>query len=212
MKRTPLTLALLLCSAPAVVQAETSAGQGEPWNFTVYVDGYWVPNEQAFLVPTVFADHGPLHLEARYNYEDIDTASMFVGWAFGFGKEEKYLKLTPMLGGAFGRTYGVAPGLEVEARWGRVAYWLETEYLFDLEDSSANYWYSWSELNVYAFPFLWLGGSFQRTKVVRTETEVSVGPMLGFGQPSRPGWSVSLYAYDLWTSKPWYLATVAIQL
>ncbi len=203
---------LLLCCLPAVARAESEPAGESRWTFTLYVDAYWVPNEQSYLVPTVFADRGPLHLEARFNYEDIDTASVFAGWAFGFGKDDRYLKLTPMLGGAAGRTYGIAPGLEVEARWERLAYWLEGEYLFDLKDSSANYLYTWSELNVFAWPFLWLGGSFQRTKVVKTVTEVSFGPMVGFGQPSRPGWSVSLYFYDLTTSRPWYLATLAVQL
>jgi hypothetical protein len=115
-----------------------------------------------------------------------------------------------MLGGVFGNVNGVAPGLEVEARWGRLAYWLEAEYLIDLQDSSADYLYTWSELNFYALQWLWLGASFQRLKVVQTPTEVDVGPMVGFGKPGTPGWSVSLYAYGI-TATPWYMATVAIQ-
>jgi hypothetical protein len=205
--------AALLLSVPhaaSAAEAPDAKPKGDPWKPAIYLDGYLEPGDAAFLVPTVFLDKGPLHLEARYNYEDLDTGSLFAGYAFSFGEAEKYLKLTPMVGGVVGNVNGIAPGLEVEARWGRLAYWLESEYLIDLEDSSANYLYTWSELNFYALPWLWLGASVQRLKVVETATELDVGPMVGFGKPGSPGWSVSLYAYAL-TSTPWYLATVAIQ-
>jgi hypothetical protein len=213
LRRIALVVSILLPALPAAVRAEEAAAKrGRDWSLAFYVDGYLQPGDAAYLVPTVFADRGPLHLEGRYNYEDLDTASLFAGWSFTFGGGESFLKLTPMVGGVVGRVDGIAPGLEVEARWWRLAYWLESEYLFDLGDSSGNYLYTWSELNLYALPWLWVGASLQRLKVVETEREVDVGPMVGFGKPGAPGWSVSLYAYGLASSAPWYLATVALQL
>ncbi len=177
----------------------------------LYVDAYFQSGETSYLVPTLFLDRGPLHLEARYNYEDFDTASFFAGYTFTFFGEEDYLKLTPMLGAVAGNAKGLAPGLEVEARWGRLAYWLETEYFFDLGDSASSYFYSWSELDLYALPWLWIGGSLQRMKLVQTATEVDVGPALGFGPPGTPGWTVTVYAYGLSRSSPLFMTTLAVQ-
>jgi len=212
MRRGALALALMLSVLPAAVRAATpEAEEGSAWDFAVYLDAYLQSGESAYFIPTVFADRESLHLEARYNYEAEDAASVFAGWSFAFGGEADYVELTPMVGGIAGGMNGVAPGLEVEARWGRVAYWLEAEYVFDLEDSSGNYLYTWSELNVYALPWLWVGGSLQRIKEIETATEVDVGPMVGVGKAGTPGWSLSFYAYGISTSTPSYLLTGAVQ-
>jgi len=213
MGRVVLAMGLMLGLVPGAVRAETPGAEaGTAWKPALYVDAYKVPEEDGYVVPTIFLDRGPLHLEGRYNYEDFDTASLHAGWGFTFGGEEKFAKLTPMLGGVFGNVNGMAPGLEIEARWGRVAYWLESEYLIDFEDSAGSYLYTWSELNFYALDWLWLGGSLQRFKALQSPTEVDVGPMIGAGRPGSPGWGVSFYAYGLTRSAPTYLLTLAVPL
>ncbi len=207
MRRKVLALVITLPLGAAAQSQPLDAAPKPAWAATLYVDGYFQSGERAYAVPTLFLDRGALHLEPRYNYEDFDTGSLFAGWAFTFGDEERYAKVTPMLGAVLGNVNGVAPGLEVEARWGRVAYWLEGEYLVDLKDSAGNYLYTWSELNVYALDWLWLGASVERMKPVQTATEVSVGPMVGVGQPGR--WSVSGYAYGLTEPTPTFLVTGA---
>ena len=212
MSWTALALGLVLPILPALARAEAPAAEArEPWSTAFYLDAYLQAGEDATFVPTVFADRGSLHLEARYNYEDAKTGSLFAGWAFPFGAEERSLKLTPMVGGVLGNTDGVAPGLEVEARWGRVGYWLEAEYLIDVNDSSASYLYTWSELTFSVVPWLWFGGSLQRLKSIETPTEVDVGPMVGVGKLGAPGGSFSFYVYGLRTSTQTYLLTGAAQ-
>jgi hypothetical protein len=210
MTRIALAAALVLGALPCARAVADDAQAASAWSTALYLDGYFVSGEKGYMVPTLFADRGPLHLEARYNYEALDTASLFAGWSFDLGEEGRSLRLTPMVGGAFGDVKGVAPGLEIEAEWGRVAYWLEAEYLFDVGDSSASYLYTWSELNVYALRWLWLGASVQRLKVVQTATELDVGPMVGVGNRGVPGWSLSFYAYGLTRSTPTYLLTAAV--
>ncbi len=61
-----------------------------------------------------------LHLEARYNYEGIDTGSVWVGWNFGFGDELR-LDATLMAGGIFGDFNGAAPGYELTIAWKSLA-------------------------------------------------------------------------------------------
>lgn len=210
MRPVVLALAAALAASPAAAQLADST-RPRPWRLASYTDAYLDPEESTYFVPTVFADRGALHLEGRYNYEDRETASLFAGRAFTFGRGDDYLKLTPMAGAFFGAANGVAPGLEVEARWRRVAFWFESEYTFNLEDSSENFFYTWSELNLYLFPFLWVGGSAQRLKVVETPREVDVGPMLGVGSVGSPRVALSVYGYGLGTSSRWLLATLSLE-
>ncbi|HUL57793.1 MAG TPA: hypothetical protein VLU43_00880 [Anaeromyxobacteraceae bacterium] len=205
-------LAAMLTLLPAAARGEPpDAKASGAWKPAAYLDAYYQSGTSGYLVPTVFLDREPWHLEARYNYEDFDTASLFVGYGFSFGGEENYLTLRPMVGGLFGNVNGVAPGLEVDARWKRLTYWLESEYVFDFKDSSSNYLYTWSELYFNVLDWLWIGGSLERLKVVKSPTEVDVGPMVGFGKPGSPGWSLSFYAYGLTRSDPQFLATLAVQ-
>ena len=65
--------------------------------------------DQSYVDPVFTADHEWLHLEARYNYENLHTGSVWVGYKFTAGKK-LVLDVTPMIGGVFGRTTGIAPG------------------------------------------------------------------------------------------------------
>jgi hypothetical protein len=210
MRRFALALCGILAAVPLAGRAQAPVPERPPWTAALYVDSYFLPGESGYFVPTLFADRDALHLEARWNYEDFDTLSLWGGWGFTFGGEERYAKLTPMVGAVAGATSGVAPGLEIDARWGRVTYWLEAEYVFDLKDSAGNYLYTWSELYVTVVPWLWLGGSLQRLKVVDSPNEVDVGPMIGVGNPGPHGWSISAYAYGLTRSSPTWLVTGAL--
>src|SRR4051812_18490463 len=58
-----------------IESAEESA-----WEYTISTSVYIVRNEREFVNPTVSADHDWLHMEARYNYEAINTGSAWVGW------------------------------------------------------------------------------------------------------------------------------------
>ncbi|MCK7523659.1 MAG: hypothetical protein MZV64_41485 [Ignavibacteriales bacterium] len=89
-------------------QEEDSLTTSE-WNYAVETDLYFT--DPFVFLPIFTADKGKLHLEARYNYEDLKTASAWVGYNVFGGDEFEYF-ITPMVGGAFGRTNGIAPGLE----------------------------------------------------------------------------------------------------
>jgi hypothetical protein len=56
------------------------------WSFSVAASGYLVPNDQSYGSPTLTADHQWLHLEARYNYENQQTGSLWAGYNFSVGQ------------------------------------------------------------------------------------------------------------------------------
>ena len=51
-----------------------------------------------------------------------------------------------MIGGVFGNTNGVAPGLLIEAEWKSLSFYSSSEYLIDVEDDASNFTYTWSEM------------------------------------------------------------------
>ncbi len=96
---------------PPVAPAASLASAANPWEFNLTVDGYVIPQEQGYASPTFTADRTWLHLEARYNYENLRTGSLWFGRNFSVGKNLVFA-ITPMIGGVFGRTNGIAPGCE----------------------------------------------------------------------------------------------------
>src|SRR5687767_10575684 len=95
--------------AEATSAAPPAAEEENGWTFSLSAYTYIVPDDREYVQPTLRVDRGWLHLEARYNYEDLDTASVWLGYNWSIG-EAVTLDLTPMIGGVFGDTNGVAPG------------------------------------------------------------------------------------------------------
>ncbi len=84
-----LALTFLAWSGPALC-AETAA-PGEPaWSGAVTGMYYAMRDQPDFGVGVASLNHGPLHLEARYNYEARDSGSAFVGWKFAGGDTVTY--------------------------------------------------------------------------------------------------------------------------
>jgi hypothetical protein len=169
--------ALALGPLLALAAAEDGAGAASPsWELRAALTAYFL--HQPDLQPTVAADRGWLHLEARYGYEDRRTGSLFVGRNHQLG-QTLTLELTPMLGGVFGRTNGIAPALELALRWDALELSTEAEYVVDLGDTSGSFFYSWSEATVTFGGRGHAGVAAQRTKIIFTPRVVSLGPMLG---------------------------------
>jgi hypothetical protein len=174
-----LVLLALLTSNASAQAASTNRSHRRPdsitrkaWAFSALVDGYFVPGEQGFADPIFTADHRWLHLEARYNYEDLKTASMWLGYNFNLSSDKKLnLVLTPMVGGVFGRTNGVAPGLEASLTHKKLNFWVENEYVFDTGDRSASYFYTWPQITYSPVDWLHVGFVAQRTQAIQSNTQ-----------------------------------------
>jgi len=156
---------------------------GKTWDFSASAYAYFVPESRNFIVPTFTADRRWLHLEARYNYEDMDTGSAWVGYNIHVG-EKLTLDFTPMVGGVFGRTNGIAPGYRVTLSWWKLMLYSEGEYVFDTGDRSASFFYSWSELSLSPVEWFRFGLSAQRTRVYKSDRDVSPGFLIGVSYKS----------------------------
>ena len=177
------------------------------WSFSATLWGYVVPTDRNFLSFIGYADHGSLHLEGRFNYEDIHTASVFAGWRFEVGKKIT-LAFTPIVGFVFGNVNGFVPGLEFEASWKILEYYSETEYVLDFAGSENNYLYTWGELGANPFGSFKAGISYQRTLLYHTGVDIQKGV---FASYSFWKMNAGVYYYNPFSSDQFWIFNFGIE-
>jgi hypothetical protein len=152
------------------------------WEFSASAYTYFVPDTEDsndYVQPTLTADRGWLHLEARYNYEAIGSGSAWFGVNLGGGENVTWT-LTPMIGGVFGDTDGVAPGYKGSLGWRKLELYSEGEWVFDAEDMASSFFYNWSELTYAPVESFWFGVVTQRTRAYQSDREIQRGLLVGF--------------------------------
>jgi hypothetical protein len=179
-----LAVTVLLSQAAAqTTPGSTPAGlhdsPTDQWSFSLNIAGYIVPDDRSYASPTFSADRRQLHLGARYNYEDKETGSIWVGYNFSVG-DQLVLEVTPMIGGVIGNTTGIAPGYLVGLTWKRIELSTEGEYVFDTKDHTGSFFYSWMELTYSPREWCRAGLVAQRTKAYHTDLDIQRGFLVGF--------------------------------
>jgi hypothetical protein len=167
------------------------AGASE-WTFDASAFVFDPRRDNAFVSPVLSAGRGTLHLEARWNYEDLDTGSLFLGHTFEFGGSVSG-SVAPMIGVVAGATDGLAPGLELEIGWRRFLFSSESEVILDAHDADDNFLFTWLEGTVEAGRGVSLGFAAQRTKAFETGLDLQRGPMLAYA--AERGW-LGLYWFN----------------
>ena len=158
--------------------AASDAAEEPEWSLSTSVYGYFLPAETDYLQPTVSVNWRFLHFEARYNYEDMRTASLCTGYTLQVGDEVTF-ELTLMLAGVFGGSNGIAPGYLMTLGFWRLELYTEGEYLFDFAAKEDWFYYTWSELSVSPLDLLRVGMVVQRTRAYDTELELRRGLLIG---------------------------------
>jgi hypothetical protein len=157
-------------------QSEIAAAN--QWAFSVLTSGYLVPNDQSYASPVFTADRQWLHLEARYNYEYQKTGSLWAGYNFTAG-DKFVLDVTPMLGVVFGDATGIAPGCNISVTRKRLQLSAQAEYVFNLNDRTASFFYTWDELIYSPTDWFHAGLVAQRTRAYHTDLHVQRGFSVG---------------------------------
>lgn len=177
-----------------------------PWSYGAEVFYYMFPDQENITNPTAYADYNSLHLLARYNYEDINTASIFGGYRLEGGRKIEY-GFTPMLGIVFGNTNGIAPGMEIEITWKKIDFYSETEYVYDFEKKENNFLYTWSELGISPFKNFRTGISANRTRLYQSDLELQRAVFIQYTL-----WKITagVHYYNPFTSDNFLIATLSI--
>jgi hypothetical protein len=216
-----IAIGVVLASANALAQATTNAPistvtnpppalteetDDQAWSFSASAYTYIVPDSRDYVQPTFTADRGWLHLEARYNYEALDTGSAWVGYNFS-GGEKLAWEFTPLLGGVFGDITGVAPGYKGSLSWWKLELYSEGEYVFDTGSSSDSFFYNWSELTLAPADWFRFGLVTQRTRAYESDREIQRGVLVGFNYKKA---DLSGYLFDPDDDKPTFVIAIGL--
>lgn len=188
------------------VQAYCQDGQDPEngWQINPNLSFYFIPQD-FFVLPTFLVDKGRLHLEARYNYEDRETFSLWTGYNFNGGNKLTYA-VTPMIGGVAGRSNGVAPGLRFELGFRRLTLSSESEFFIDLDENESNFYYNWSDLAYSIRDWLWIGASAQRTRAYQSELAIQYGLLIGVAHKQ---WELNTYLYNVGSADTFIMVAVS---
>ena len=170
----------LIATSALAAEDERSGRRASPatkpsWEFAITAYPTVVRGGENYTSVIAVADRGPLHLEARYNYESVGARSAFVGWTFSGGEAITW-ELTPLLGGAWGTTQAFVPALEASVAWGKLDFYIEAEYVRDSSERTDSYFYAWSELGFRPVEWLRVGVAGQRTRAYGSERDIQRGP------------------------------------
>jgi hypothetical protein len=195
---------LLACFA---TDARCQSPPAPSWAFSATVNTYVVPDEDNYAQPTVTAERGGgLHLEGRFNYESLETGSVWAGYTFGGGETLEW-ELTPLLGGVFGETAGVAPGYRASISWRMFEASSEGEYVFETSGLTDSFFYNWSEVTLAPVEPLRLGLVTQRTRAYKSDREIQRGLLVGARYRML---DVTTYVFNPDESKPTVVVAVAV--
>ncbi len=193
----------VVCAPSAQAQPATDALD---WEFRQENYIRIVPHDNSLWTPVLWADHGLLHLEARFNYEDVDLASVFGGLHLVGGSDVTY-DVHLMAGLSFGWTTGLVPAYRFEIDWWQLDLCSEGEVFLDLSTEDNDFVYSWSELGWSPLDHLRGGIALQNTRLYQVSRDVEVGPFLGTDM-----WLIdaTFYVFSLGTDETNYTIIVGI--
>ena len=208
MRLVPSSLVLAgLVAVGLFTASERAASAYDPnkWGAGATAYGYVVPDQPDFVMVVAPVDFRRLHLEGRYNYEGLHTGSVFVGLNAGTGDKLR-LDATGMLGGVFGDLDGVAPAFRITLTWWKLDFSTESEYVIDVHDASASFFYNWSELGISPLRWLRLGTVVQRTRVVQTGLDLQRGLLAGVTLFEKM--SLTFYELNLGWTTPTFIFSI----
>jgi hypothetical protein len=193
-------------SAPADAATTKRVNSVSAWALYAEADFNLFPDPSKNILTLITkADRKKLHLEARYNYEDRNTASVFGGMNFTFGNELKF-DLTPMAGIVFGRLNGAVPGLETDLSYRIFNFITQSEYIIDFAGFKSDYLYTYMQIDATMNKFA-LGMAAQKNKLYETRRDLQLGV---FAQYQVFAVQTKLSYYNPFSTDYFFVATIDI--
>jgi hypothetical protein len=164
----------------------------------IYTSFEWTAHEPLTVTPQVWIYLKDYYFEARYNYEDLKTFSLYFGKSFYTGKKAS-IEITPMVGGVVGTINGISPGLNFSLDYLRFSTSTQTQYTFDLKNSGSSFYWDWTNFSFGLGKHFGLGGSVQIYRPQSGEATIDAGPMINFKIGSL---QLEAFSYNFWQEQP----------
>ena len=110
-----------------------------------------------------FQTRSKIYSEIRYNYEEMQTLSLFGGRTISGGKNLLF-SITPMAGLSTGKFTGISLATKAEAEWKNIYASTELQYSMAAKKSMTSFFFNWSELEYYIMRNLFAGVTIQYTR------------------------------------------------
>lgn len=191
---------LLLAVAFIVSNSNAQKKELKYHDIGIYTSFDWSAEESVVVIPQTWMYINDYYIEARYNYEDQKTVSLYFGKAFTIDKIAEY-EITPMIGVVVGKTNGISPGLNFQLEYKRFSTFTQCQYTFDFNRSANSFFWNWSGFDISISKYIGVGGSVQVFEPNKGNGVYRAGPMLSFRQNS---FSIEAYVYNFWQQKPIY--------
>ncbi len=164
---------------------------------------YYMGTYKAFtLVPVAYYQTNTnWYAEGRFNYEAINTLSLYAGKTFEKKAAFSYAA-SPIAGVVLGRLNGGSAGINLAMDYQNFYFNTQSQYTFSVQQRSNNFIYSWSDLT-YRFSAKFAAGvSVQQTKLYQINGAFERGLVLRTGFKS---WSFPLYIFKPESSERYFV-------
>ncbi|MEO7983765.1 MAG: hypothetical protein ABI688_06765 [Bacteroidota bacterium] len=132
-----LKLLLFICMLSATAFSQSKTGL-QNYNFLGRGKEYvWMPVFHYQATKGFYA-------ELRYNYEDVQTLSLFAGKTFT-GRNDLEWAITPMVGFSTGKFTGASLAVNAEAEWKDFYFSTQAQFSRSTESATDNFFFNWSE-------------------------------------------------------------------
>ncbi|HTE32684.1 MAG TPA: hypothetical protein VK666_20025 [Chryseolinea sp.] len=133
------------------------------------------------------------YVEARYNYEALNSFSIYLGRTFAGTRGPTY-SVTPILGCVFGAFKGVSAGANVAIEYKKLFFSTQSQYTRAFYESNADFLFAWSDVGYQLREWLYIGLSTQQTYQPQgwssqIEPGIALGVTLG-------KWTFPLYCFS----------------
>jgi hypothetical protein len=145
------------------------------------------------------------YAEARYNYEERKTFSLYTGRAYSHQGIFSYT-VVPIFGGVIGRFKGGSVGLNIDLDYKGFFLSSQSQYTFSSNNENKDFFFSWTEAGYQPLKWLYTGLSMQPTYYPQTkQKEWSPGAVVGFCFRS---WTVPVYVFNPLTDNTTFVVAI----
>ena len=141
------------------------------------------------------------YAEGRYNYEALNTLSLYLGKTFEKKAAFSYTA-SPIAGVVLGQMNGGSIGINLEMGYRRFYFNTQSQYTFSVQQQAKNFIYSWSDLTYRFSENFSAGLSLQQTKLYQVNGAFERGFLI---KPGFKNLSFPLYVFMPETSGRYFV-------
>jgi hypothetical protein len=144
------------------------------------------------------------YTEARYNYEDLQTFSLYAGRTFSSARAFEY-SFTPMVGAMAGKLQGGLLGLNMNLGYKNFYFSSQSQYAVSATGRNDNFFFSWSEFGYQPLTWIYGGVSLQHTQLYNTASTMEPGILLGV---SIKQWTIPVYGFNIFHGEQYFVVGI----